>query len=964
MAGKNNFYPYGESSTNILNNSEYQTDQERTAGAARGAIARSKIYNKALRQSAAGAYAVADLVAAAGKDADDANAATLAENFRAAVSYQARAFVASAVSVSGGLATATVDELASTTAADLPALFSLAMVLDQSLPAGASVKITSSLPGEDLTYPIYSGGAPVEADAITSGAIALLIDTIGKKAFFRAGGGSKIPETLPPLNPNFTLARSEDGTKITVKADKLLVGGDTSMLAGGVWVYKANGVPQNPKDGTVKKWTREELTTVFKYDGMYLGDVTASDAANEVLLWLPENDSGKVKLVPFIILSTDYLGGVYVVRKNTYTSGIFGSNGKYESGEADMWCSSTYFNSIIGNGIKEFLLECNIQTNESTSIKRKVFLLDAKEVGFTEFGYGTLMPYFSSTDNRHATNNNGISANWFTRTYKERIGCVVVLSSDGTFDNDYTFSGRSNYRPAFVLPKDFKIQKRPDGSYTVWNEMGLMTLGDIEASTEEIAVYLNIEETSNNAPYLYLASNYQNSKRGLVCRKYISEKSNFVDPNYALGMIQYLTSWGAKNLAESVRVLVESISYKYRKSTYANGRYTFAPADISSKYFLLSICDLGYNESIGTGTTLPYFKVAVNRIATNSKNNAENYFTRDILSQSATNSADIYRIDPQGDHSYGSYNNVYGIRPAFTLPLTAPIRKLADGTYDLVPDDPALSQPATIADESPLEWTFQFPETTPCYVRQYTFNQKGQYQTMLQGAVVSTLDKPPYSAVLSENTWEQIAQACADDDPILDKWKIGDTKDESINGETLTFAIVGKNIDDLADGSGKAHLTFGMTQLMAARRQMNGTSTNKNSFVGTSMYAFLRDVVYAGMPSKLKNAIKSVNKKTSQGNKLSLIQTDAMHLWLFSEYEIFGTYQYSYEGEGTHYPYFSTSAKRIKRLSNGTGSANNWWTRSPRSSTDYRFCHVDSSGATQGSYNPTDAMGVCFGFCI
>ena len=57
MAGKNNFYPYGESSTNILNNSEYQTDQERTAGAARGAIARSKIYNKALRQGAAGAYA-------------------------------------------------------------------------------------------------------------------------------------------------------------------------------------------------------------------------------------------------------------------------------------------------------------------------------------------------------------------------------------------------------------------------------------------------------------------------------------------------------------------------------------------------------------------------------------------------------------------------------------------------------------------------------------------------------------------------------------------------------------------------------------------------------------------------------------------------------------------------------------------------------------------------------------------
>lgn len=533
MPGTNSFYPYGESSTNILNNSEYQTDSERSSGAQSGAIARSKMYNKQARQAAAGAYAVGALVAKSGKNADDSSAATLAANFQAAVNYQAAHFVASDVSVSGTTATATVAELATTAAADLPALFALSLVLDQALPAGASIAIASSLPDVTLSWPIYVGSEALEDDTITGGAITLLIDTVGAKAFFKAGGGSKIPNDLPPLNPNFMLEFS--GTTVTITANKLPLNDKTSMLAGGVWVL-ASTIPDSPNGAIVHQWDADDLL-----------DSSQTESSEGVVTWTYEN-------------------------------------------------------------------------------------------------------------------------------------------------------------------------------------------------------------------------------------------------------------WAAGE---------------------------------------------------------------------------------------------------------------------------------------------------------------------PIYCRQYTYNDKGQYNTSLYGGLVSTEDEPvpSYSEVLSENTWAQIAQAVADNDPILDVWQVGDTKNEVVAGETLTFAIMGKDHDDKSDGTGKAKLTFGTTQLMNNTRQMNGSNTNAGSFAGSALYANLRDTILPGMPEELRAAIKPVNKPTSSGSQSSAIRNDSMSLWLFSEVEIFGRTTYSFGGEGFQYPYFATAANRIKRLFNGMGEVSVWWERSPRSDYSLFFCCVNTSGAAI-VYGASSSSGVCFGFCI
>jgi hypothetical protein len=218
-----------------------------------------------------------------------------------------------------------------------------------------------------------------------------------------------------------------------------------------------------------------------------------------------------------------------------------------------------------------------------------------------------------------------------------------------------------------------------------------------------------------------------------------------------------------------------------------------------------------------------------------------------------------------------------------------------------------------------------------------------------------------FNSVLSKNTWAQIAKASAAG-KASQLWSVGDTKDITVGSETLTLVIMGFNHDDLASG-GKAGITFGMKNLMATTRRMNASNTNNGGFTGSEMYSWLQNTLLPTLPSDLQAVLKSVNKKTSAGSQSSTINTNSMKLFLFSEIEIFGSTTYSKAGEGSQYSYFATAANRIKYLSNGSGSAYWWWGRSPGGSDSYDFCDVDSD-ANADYHGASNAIGVCFGFCV
>ena len=991
------------------------------------------------------------------------------------------------------------------------------------------------------------------------------------------GGSGGATHDLPPLNPNFTLQRVEGENKVIVQADKLTISKDTEMLDGGVWVY-GDHQPTSPNDGTVKLWQRDELLTSGKpFDGLLLGDVTASDAANETVLWLPENQSGETVLVPFIVLSTDYLGGVYLRRKNA-TVLLRGQNA-YPDSEIDVWCESTYLNSILDSNVVSVILSVDIQT-DGTSINRKCFILSATEYDSSKGNDGTAMPYFSTAANRITRNDSGAAVGIWTRT-KQQNFTVYVVDTSGAISGQYILTNDQSYAcPAFVLPKDFQIQQRPDGSYTVYNDYGLLTLGEIEASSDTNKVSLNILEKINDgsnrvSKFIYAQNGYGDNDGALVVQEipFCMSPGN-VDYSASTAQL-YCDRYTTGDADGSVAYVLDSSVQNILLDSYIQWMYMNTGGNyLTKKGFILSAGDLSETYAglnWGSGHVIPYFSTANNRIAKEPGGTNTGWWTRDSIS---TNN--IMQVNSSGSVTTLNKGSSSYVRFTFMLPLTAPIRLLADGTYDLVPEDPALSTQTTtyatgdtvslsdipvsaanspstvkiteedgteheylvlvnnyqdsggillqrynatslysassndyasesdqrrIATENWAEtnlpqtvrdcmipvtipyrsssgsisnyeaneafllsgtevggsvnpatgsaipyfnsnavrikktdansavywWTRDFaggsnnyvvtdsgsvntasgqqyivpafvlspdtqfidngdgsytlvgkpddspivsleiPTTTeedPVWVRQYTFNQYNEYQTMLQGSLASTEIIPDVviDPVFGNNSWEVINYA-SQNGLIPETWQIGDTKDEVINDETLTFAIMDFNHDDLADGSGKAGITMGMTQLMASTRQMNSSNTNTGSFAGSAMYTWLSGTLYPSLPTELKDAIKAVNKKTSSGGGSSSIRTDAMYLWLFSEIEVFGSTTYSYAGEGTQYPYFATTAERIKKLSNGSGAASYWWERSPHTNAIYGFCASNSAGEKANGASLT-SYGVCFGFCI
>lgn len=201
-------------------------------------------------------------------------------------------------------------------------------------------------------------------------------------------------------------------------------------------------------------------------------------------------------------------------------------------------------------------------------------------------------------------------------------------------------------------------------------------------------------------------------------------------------------------------------------------------------------------------------------------------------------------------------------------------------------------------------------------------------------------------------------------------FSVGDEKTiELTTGEEITLVILGFNHDILSDRSGRAGITFGMKNLLATTYKMNASNTNAGGWNSSYMRTQTMVTLLSQLPSDLRNVIKQVNKKATAGNASTTITTSSDKLFLFSEVEIDGTTTAGYADEGEQYEYWKTikdgtvAADRIKYLSNGGGSANTWWLRSPNVSSSAHFRYIASTGGVIG-HNANNTYGVSFGFCV
>lgn len=214
-------------------------------------------------------------------------------------------------------------------------------------------------------------------------------------------------------------------------------------------------------------------------------------------------------------------------------------------------------------------------------------------------------------------------------------------------------------------------------------------------------------------------------------------------------------------------------------------------------------------------------------------------------------------------------------------------------------------------------------------------------------------------------TWTDIAKV-AEDGTASQHFKIGDTRTMSVkniaNDGTyldVTFAIIGFNHDDLADGSGKAGISIMSMEPVGYLAQAYTTNYGYPGWtVDNRVYSCLKSYVLPSFDEELRAVIKSVNKeKTNLSSTNPTVGTLASELWMPSLTELGGTLANSFV-EGEAYP--------INRQSFFSGYNTYLWTRSltggaPQNKTAIRYYPATDTFST---YNPGNSCSVPCGFCI
>lgn len=198
-------------------------------------------------------------------------------------------------------------------------------------------------------------------------------------------------------------------------------------------------------------------------------------------------------------------------------------------------------------------------------------------------------------------------------------------------------------------------------------------------------------------------------------------------------------------------------------------------------------------------------------------------------------------------------------------------------------------------------------------------------------------------------------------------WSVGDERSVSLSamaatgvGEShaaQTVKMVLMDTDKFtlttptSGGKTKSSFVVGLKNSLAETGYMNSTNTNAGSWNSSARRTWCNSVFKPAIPETLRNCFKQFKVVTASEYNASTTTTSNDYFALFAEKEIFGASTYSNATEAgalTQIKYYEASANRIKKLGE-TGSAANWWERSPCSSNATTFCYVNAGGTALGT---------------
>ena len=198
-------------------------------------------------------------------------------------------------------------------------------------------------------------------------------------------------------------------------------------------------------------------------------------------------------------------------------------------------------------------------------------------------------------------------------------------------------------------------------------------------------------------------------------------------------------------------------------------------------------------------------------------------------------------------------------------------------------------------------------------------------------------------------------------------YAIGDTVPLDLGSEgVINMQIAAFDTDVLADGSGKAPITWIAKELLATTHRMNpalvtnadGTYQEGTGTIGgwekCEMRTYLKETIKPLIPENVRNAIKEVTKTHNAYNTAGtqFTQTTAEDVWLPSSLEL-------YSSSGLYKALFPNQESRIKSLVGSTKSIR-WWSRYVYTRNE-NTCIYTTGATGQGSV--IEADGACLCFC-
>lgn len=195
------------------------------------------------------------------------------------------------------------------------------------------------------------------------------------------------------------------------------------------------------------------------------------------------------------------------------------------------------------------------------------------------------------------------------------------------------------------------------------------------------------------------------------------------------------------------------------------------------------------------------------------------------------------------------------------------------------------------------------------------------------------------------------------------------------NGNLMTYRIIGINHDDLADGSGKAGLTFFSVGNIRSS-YMYPKSYGAGSWEDSDLRAKMNSgEIWNLMPSDFQSKVKSVRKLTNNSysnDKNATVTATADKLFLLSYSEIVESPEstwsdYSWIGnEGSQYEYFRGKVAANDNARNDCLIIGDWtwWERTSSIADRGHFLYVSTSGKPSFSMMSHAAIAVVPAFCF